>query len=67
MDELWDLGITCVKARDCKFMNSKKLVLGTEDEPSEFAEKLYKQCVDLGFKDGSILKGLEKSLVEKRN
>ncbi|KAG4027300.1 hypothetical protein MFRU_031g00480 [Monilinia fructicola] len=67
VDELWDLGITCVKARDCKFMNSKKLVLGTEDEPSEFAEKLYKQCVDLGFKDGSILKGLEKSLVEKRN
>ncbi|KAA8570530.1 hypothetical protein EYC84_002797 [Monilinia fructicola] len=49
VDELWDLGITCVKARDCKFMNSKKLVLGTEDEPSEFAEKLYKQCVDLGF------------------
>ncbi|RAL66973.1 hypothetical protein DID88_007753 [Monilinia fructigena] len=67
VDELWDLGITCVKGRDCKFMNSKKMVLGTEDEPSEFAEKLYKQCRELGFEGGNILKELEKLFVEKRS
>ncbi|QSZ29950.1 hypothetical protein DSL72_004468 [Monilinia vaccinii-corymbosi] len=60
VDELWDLGITCVKGKDCKFMKSKKLVLGIEDDPSKFAEELYKQCANLGFKDGDILERLGK-------
>ncbi|ESZ91767.1 hypothetical protein SBOR_7837 [Sclerotinia borealis F-4128] len=55
VDELWDLGITCVKGRDFKFM---------ENKPSgEFGKELYRQCMELGFKDGAIVKELGKLCV----
>jgi hypothetical protein len=56
VDELWDLGITCVRGRDwTNTRMKKKEVLGTKDAPSKFAVDLCTQCKELGVKDGDII------------